>query len=167
MLAHIGPDPGILRALRRLHNDNVHYVRVKGSTYPSFKATGGVRQGRPLSLLLFAVVADVLLRRLSLKLLGRVVRAFADDAAMASYDFFKDAGAIMKIFQDFAAFSNLKFNMSKTVLMPLWESSEDEVKSLLRRLAPVWRDVLVERSSCYLGLYIGPIKGSKLSLIHI
>ena len=62
-------------------------LNVESPIFPGFFATGGVRQGCPLSLLLFAVVADVLLRHVLDRLPEVPVRAFADHAAVVTPDF--------------------------------------------------------------------------------
>ena len=114
MLAHIGLPKGLLQAIRQLYVNNKHYVKVKSSVCPSFVATSGVRQGCPLSPLLFAVVADVLLRRLKNVSPQSLARAFADDTAVVVPDFPVHAPVIMAVFQDFARISNLQLNLSKT-----------------------------------------------------
>ena len=68
VLQHIGLPPHTLRAIQALYRNNMHLVKVKSNIYPSFSATSGVRQGCPMSPLLVATVADLLLRRLKAKL---------------------------------------------------------------------------------------------------
>ena len=109
VLSHIGIDPKVLLAIQRLYVNNVHSIRVKGSVFASLTATSGVRQGCPLSPLLFAAVADVLLRRLASCLPENIIRAFADDTGMVTNNFLQDADLIMSIFTEFATISNLKF----------------------------------------------------------
>ena len=64
VLEHFQLPPGLIHAIQSLYQGNQHYIKAKGGIYKAFTATGGVRQGCPLSPLLFAIVADVLLRKL-------------------------------------------------------------------------------------------------------
>ena len=161
VLTHIGVAPGPLKAIQSLYCNNLHYIKVKSQIFPSFTATSGVRQGCPLSPLLFAVVADVLLRRLRDQVPETLVRAFADDTAVVTPTFEKHAPLIMDIFKEFGSISNLNLNMHKTVLIPLWESSAALVKAWLRATLPDWAAVEVAWRARYLGFMIGPERGDK------
>ena len=161
VLAHIGVAPGPLAAIRSLYCNNLHYIKVKSHIFPSFTSTSGVRQGCPLSPLLFAVVADLLLRRLHGQMPDILVRAFADDTAVVTPDFEKHAPLIMQVFNDFAKISSLHLNLHKTVLIPLWESCVSSVKDWLRASLPDWSDIEVAWGARYLGFIIGPDRGEK------
>ena len=147
--------------MRHTYQNNTHYIRVKGNVYPSFCTSSGVRQGCPLSLVLFAIVADVLLRRLHTCLPHCMTRAFADDTCMITPCFAKDAPAIMHMFKEFASISNLQLNLEKTVLVPLWPSSTMSIRRWLRDDFPSWAAVEIAWSAKYLGMYIGPDRGTR------
>jgi hypothetical protein len=90
----------------------------------------GIRQGCPLSPLLFALVADLLLRRLQRKLEGAVIRAYADNIAVVVPDLQRALPILAEMFAQFASFSGL-LNMHKTHLIPLgdakWGATEKAV----------------------------------------
>ena len=65
-----------------LYSENVCYIRVHGHDFEGFRLEGGVKQGCPLSPLLFATCVDILLRMLSKAVPDSTTRAFADDIAM-------------------------------------------------------------------------------------
>ena len=79
----------------------------------------GVRQGCPISPLLFAAAVDILLRKLHSNIQNSTTKAFANDIAMVVEDWRRDHGAIQDIFKEFEAMSGLDLNMSKTCVVPL------------------------------------------------
>ena len=161
VLEHVGIPACIVDAIQKLYENNKHFIKVKSGVFPSFTATSGVRQGCPLSPLLFALVADVLLRRLHDKLPHCLTRAFADDTAMVMPNFAANADMVMAIFKDFARISNLRLNIDKTVMIPLWESTAEGVHRWLRSDFPQWAKIDVAWSACYLGVHVGPHRARK------
>ena len=159
VLAHIGVPAAWVMAIKLRYVDNKHFIRLGGSTHPSFTTSSGVRQGCPLSPLLFAVVADVLLRRLARLLPTSVVRAFADDTAMVVESFHAAAATVFAAFKEFSKISCLKLNLPKTVLIPLWPSTVDSVRRMLRAQYPEWSAVDISYASRYLGFLVGPEAG--------
>ena len=160
-LAAIGIPVRWIDAIKLFYQGNAHAVKVGGKLYPSFTATSGVRQGCPLSPLLFAAVVDVLLRRLSSSFSDSIVRAFADDTAMVVPHFHAVALGIHNMFDEFGKISGLVLNIPKTVIIPLWPSSPSSVKNMLRDMFAPWKDVQVTYAAKYLGFMVGPQAGPK------
>ena len=121
---------------------------------------GGVRQGCPLSPLLFAVCVDILLRMLAVRLGDPTIRAFADDIAAIIEDWQGQCGTVKNTFDEFARISNLGLNVKKTVVIPLWHEGREEIKAGIGSWAPGWDNVMIEFSGTYLGFRVGPGKGS-------
>ena len=119
--------------------------------------TSGVRQGCPLSPLLSVICIDPLLRRLSKWFPDATVRAYADDNAMVTTNFLRDGGGIMRVYKEFGQVSNLKLNLPKTVLIPLWPTTAERLtNSVLRDMFPEWCAAEVCTWSLYLGFAQGP-----------
>ena len=127
VLSHIGVPQFMLRAFQNLYAHVKHRIKIKGVVKDSFTLHSGVRQGCPLSPVLFVVVVDLLLRRLRRLLPEVVVRAFADDIGIVTPNFHSTADTLSRIFREFARLSGLKLNMPKTVFIPLWPSSARQI----------------------------------------
>ena len=68
---------------------------------------------------------------------------------------------LMSIFLEFGSISNLRLNMPKTVLIPLWEAPKDRIKKWLSEGYPDWANVEIDWAARYLGFFIGPGKGAR------
>lgn len=145
------PQP-LLQMLQSFYVDNVHTIKVKGRCFPSIVARSGIRQGCPLSPLIFAVVVDVLLRRLADVFSGDAIKAFADDIGMVVQNFDKVADRLAFEFCEFGRISNLHLGMSKTIVMPLWNFNHGSFVSYLRDTFPFWSRARV---------MVGPGKSSR------
>ena len=72
----------LLWFIQMLYSYNYCFISLRSGLYAGFTLTRGVRQGCPLSPLLFAVVSELLLRRLQVQIPRSMRRAYADDLAM-------------------------------------------------------------------------------------
>ena len=86
--------------------------------------TTGVRQGCPLSPLLYAVCAKLLIERIRMELPSAVVRTYADDKAVLIQNVWTHAPTPAKIFADFGNMTNLHLNLSKTVIIFIFSTTK-------------------------------------------
>lgn len=80
----------------------------------------GIRQGCPLSPLLFVLVVDILLRTINKVAPEVLTRAFADDIGAVVPDWELRLPCLQRVFKEFANVSGLDLNISKTICIPLW-----------------------------------------------
>ena len=158
-LKHLVLPASAMNFVHVMYDNNKCYLRLHGKDYPGFNLNGGVRQGCPLSPLLFAVCVDILLRMITVRLGHPTIRAFADDIAAIVLDWREQCGILKSTFDEFERISNLGLNVKKTVVIPLWYEGREEVKAGIGSWAPGWDNVLVEFSGTYLGFKVGPGKG--------
>ena len=84
-LRSIGLPDHALNFIRALYDCNKCNISFKGSVYPGFDMNRGVRQGCPISPLLFAAAVDVLLQTLKLRLSSSTIKAFADRSSVRTF----------------------------------------------------------------------------------
>jgi len=158
-LTDIGfPDHAIafIKSLYQHNNCNIAY---KGNTYKGFGMFCGVRQGCPISPLLFVAAVDLLLRRLQQKIPSGITRAFADDIGMVMEEWDRDGRRARAIFDEFAIMSGLELNLPKTVVIPLWPKGFNELTKQKNDGDFFWDSVAVAKEGKYLGYSSGPGKG--------
>ena len=119
-LAKIGMPLWVILAIRGLMF-NVKVKWVGDLAGPSIKIERGVKQGCPLSPLLFAICYDVLLRRLIAKPTVSPY-AFADDLA-ASASSIGDISWTLRTLIEFSRFSGLGLNIDKTSILTTFPPS--------------------------------------------
>ena len=146
----------LLRFVDALYCGNLCQIVIGGARHPGFELLAGVRQGCPLSPLLFAVVADFLLRRLHRLFPGSVFRAYADDLSAVLPRGIRELPLLVSVFEDYAAISGLHLNMSKTVLIPLFVCHHADLSQELSRRFPLWAGINVAGAAKYLGFFLGP-----------
>ena len=109
-----------LNAMKALYSNSRCKISMKGDVYEGFVLAAGVRQGCPLSPLIYhALVAETLLDKLEIEICNIFTRAYADDTCLVLEDFIRDAPRVAELFQEFEKISGLKLNMSKSIAIPL------------------------------------------------
>ena len=157
-LVHIGVPANAVNAFRSLYNECRCKVSVKGQTFAGFNMSSGVRQGCPLSPLIYAVAAELLLDAIEQRTPEAFVRAYADDAALVLQDFWKAAPGLANTFAVFERISGLRLNMAKSYVIPLNAATFDEFERRKADEVPGWAAMPVCSSCKYLGFQMGPAK---------
>eukprot|EP00959_Pyramimonas_sp_CCMP1952_P007146 149529-Pyramimonas_sp.AAC.1 len=159
VLADSGIPAGPLQYFKSLYAQSRCRLVIAGEEHEGFPVTAGIRQGCPLSPLLFAVAADLLLRRLGRALPDAVRRACADDLAVVTKSGAADAGTLEPIFGDYAALSGLRLNVGKTVWVPLRLGDPEGTRQEVAARAPAWCGLRFAHRAKYLGFLFGPDRG--------
>ena len=160
-LAAIGIPDRAMSVIRALYTESYCDIRQGIYTVGGFKLEAGVRQGCPLSPLLCATVAEVLMDRIEALSPNTLVKAYADDTALVLRSFQKEAPIIMEIFRDFEEISGLKLNLGKCVTIPLGSSTQENFQKARDQVAPNWSSMPLSDHGLYLGYMVGPGKGTK------
>ena len=121
-----------------LRNNNAR-ILVNHNLSETIAISTGIRQGCPLSMLLFTLATDVLSKKLtSLHCfkgfsLGRAtmkLQQFADDTVLVVTDP-NEVDPVLRVISDFSRHSNLKINPQKTVVMSNNKSLSQEIQKHL------------------------------------
>ena len=129
---------------------------VGGQRWPGFELFSGIRQGCPLSPLIFAIAMDILLRRAARLFPQFFIKAYPVDLAMLVKDPSQHLPALSRLMMDFALCSGLALNIRKTVFVPLWEAEFNQLRQDLGLMVPEWSAVQIDFKAKYLGYYLGP-----------
>ena len=162
LLAATGVPTNALNMIKALYDNNRCTVQTNGAQIRGFTMTAGVRQGCPLSPLLYAICAELLIERIRMELPSAVIRAYADDTAVLVQNLWTDIPILARIFSDFGNMANLRLNLSKTVVIPLFPQPDlASVKATLTRSVPNWSSAQFSYDARYLGFFIGPEANNK------
>ena len=160
-LQHIGFPPNALNLLHSLYSNSFCEVKQGATITSGFPLETGVRQGCPLSPLLYATVAEILLDTIEHRCPNALALCYADDTALVLNSFWEEAPILQQLFQEFADISGLHLNLRKCVVIPLDEGNLDSFRQRLTSTVPLWKEMQVARHGKYLGFVVGPEKGDK------
>jgi len=149
----------IIRIIKKLYHRNWHVIKLAGKTFVGPLILAGVRQGCPLSMILFALCLQPLIIKLGTLIgNGDGFGAFADDLALVVANLDEVAGPIAELFERFAKASGLHLNLNKCVIVPLSAADDafDVIKASVANNAPAWSSFPTQDVAEYLGFKLGP-----------
>ncbi len=156
VLKALGVPRHIHNMIKMMYDDHKCNIIVGGEVHDGFHINAGIRQGCPLSPLIFAFVVDLVLRRIKTIIPEAIVRAFADDIAVVLSDVPRDIPLLIKMFAEVARISGLNLNLPKCVCIPLWRGSLLHIQQDFAQRFPDWAAMKVDWKGTYLGYVIGP-----------
>jgi len=157
-LKWIGLPDETLNSFRFLYKQCKCNISVKGETFDGFGMGAGVRQGCPLSPLVYVLIAETLLDMLEEAVDDIMVRAYADDTALVVQDYVSAIPRLEQLFAEFEQFSGLKINVAKSVLVPLNDKGIQANKEVIAVLGGPWSEMKMSYVAKYLGFMMGPGK---------
>ena len=157
-LEHRGLPAAATGFVQALYTDNIGHLVVAGRKCEHFAVHSGIRQGCPLSPLLYVVIGEALLNALTNCAPGGTVSGYADDTALVLQSLPRDLPRVQRILQQFETVSGLKIHPQKTVIIPLGDRSPDDVRNFIQKSVPRWSEVQIKEWAIYLGVAIGPRK---------
>ena len=122
--------------------------------------TRGIRQGCPLSPLPFVMVSDLVLRKLERLVSEACSRAYADDLAVVCRRIVPTLVKLARLFKEYSGIFGLRLNISKTILVPLFHYTAEELRARIAAAAPELGGIEIEDAAEYLGVFVGPGKGT-------
>ena len=158
----VGLPPHAMNLIDALYDNNYCNIAYQGGIYEGFSMECGVRQGCPISPLLFAAAVDALLRILDKRIQEGTFKAFADDIGAVIEDWDRDGPIAEGIFRDFALMSGLELNIEKTVAIPLWDEPIEDIQAELRNSERPWQGICIASAGTYLGFVVGPGREQKV-----
>ena len=152
MLNKIAAPPWVISFIRGLFHQVLVTPVLSADTDISLSISRGVKQGCPLSPLLFALCYDPLLTILE-QLPNNANCAFADDLAIGSANLSSILDALPAI-DTFRKFSGLGVNYRKTVIISTNPTSDDDLEAIAGATGE-WTKVKIKDSAVYLGILMG------------
>ena len=144
-----------VNSIKMFYTNNFHNLKLDGDSSPAFEVRSGVRQGCPMSPVLFALALDPFLDHLCRQLpVGDSVRAYADDMAIVTNSAYT-ISTIIPCFTLLAHASKLHVNIAKTVLVPLYDTTSLQARSDMRNTAWAHMEIHLGHSKD-LGFQVGP-----------
>eukprot|EP00959_Pyramimonas_sp_CCMP1952_P198469 4151429-Pyramimonas_sp.AAC.1 len=132
-------------------------VSFRGVQEFMIRCARGVKQGCPLSGLIWALCFDPIIRKMKFELSGFQVRlgVFADDLGLAARHFFQCFPVVMKEFALVLQAAGLKVNTHKTYIIIYADLTKAQVLEKMNAAGVEEEDFKIVAAARYLGLFLG------------
>ena len=94
---------------------------------------------------------------------GRFLEAYADDIALILHNCWEELGELFRIMDEIFAATNLRINLEKSVIIPLFAAKLEKVKERIGQIWPHLAALEVAECAKYLGFWVGPIGSNESS----
>uniref|UniRef100_A0A803TV24 ribonuclease H n=1 Tax=Anolis carolinensis TaxID=28377 RepID=A0A803TV24_ANOCA len=159
LMGNYGFDISFIKIVKELYSNSRARIRVNEGLTKYFKTERGVKQGCPLSPLLFALAMEPLADRIRNN--GRIkgyqirneevkINLYADDILLIMENPAEAIHEIQIILKDFERYSGLKVNMSKSEMM-IYNLGKKEQKELQTKMGDI---KIIRNKIKYLGITI-------------
>ncbi|CAK0891134.1 unnamed protein product, partial [Prorocentrum cordatum] len=157
VLREMALPPAIVWAIRELYRDISMIVSFRGVQEFMIRCARGVKQGCPLSGLIWALCFDPIIRKMKFELSGFQVRlgVFADDLGLAARHFFQCFPVVMKEFALVLQAAGLKVNTHKTYIIIYADLTKAQVLEKMNAAGVEGEDFKIVAAARYLGLFLG------------
>lgn len=158
VLTASGVPLSVIVAIRALYTDCYCWVLFSGMLFDGLEAMSGIKQGCPMSGVIYSLSLDCFVRMLIFYVpspLGRVA-AFADDITISLRDLFEGLPLTMRCFDLLEKAACLKLNLDKCVIVLLWLTDEGELRVWMVQHASGSHLFKVATRAKMLGIWIGP-----------
>jgi len=152
----------VLRMIRKLYDNCMHFIVRGGKRYPAFVVSSGILTGCPLSATLFNLVIDPLLRQVltympyDISVPRETLDAFLDDVSMVVCNVMTQLPIVLMIYKMFGQASGCWLNHGKCVIIPLWTMDVEEAKRNISAFIPEAAFFQVSLAGKLLGVWVGP-----------
>jgi len=161
-LRHMNFPDTFIKSISSLFFTTQVHLNINGYIAPPFTQARGLRQGDPLSPLLFNLAFEVFLAAVQASEMIKGIKisddlwikliAYADDLAVyvASYEEWQE---LKRIFDEYGLASNARLNVNKTLVFPM-QRGATAMKAEFTQEGVQWYDHETERTEKYLGFPI-------------
>ena len=157
VLKMMGVPRRIRRIIYKLYSGCKCYIVISGTVHEGFELFSGVKQGCPLSMVLFALALDPLIRYMCSRIDPRdCFRAFCDDLAIAAINVRATLHKLAGAFYIAERSCNLGLNKAKIQCLALDEDFAEILKTELNAQLQFYDGMRIVQAILYLGVQLGP-----------
>lgn len=143
---------------QKIYHNNLHYIFINNLITLSLLFASGVKQGCPLSMTLFALALDPIIRLMASHISPHngIVCGYCDDLCVATQNLIDTLRHTTGIFTIIQHACNLLLNPHKTQILCLTQQGKQRLLHHIHKHLPQLRDATFTDAIIYLGMLIGP-----------